>query len=414
MKILSKLLITLIPAILISLFFCSQVEAKVELTDIDGHWAEEDIKKLVGLGIINGYEDGTFRPNNPVTVAEFIKLVLFAYSEENYWNEREWKPEIVNQAQGNYQMKLNTTFFNGLPGQTYWAEPYIRTAINLELIPERNQWERNYNVGIKRSELALVAHNLLKFTEDANHHSYLELVRHHIKDYDRIPVEAEKAAVLDLYVKGLMQGYDTGYFGVDRVVTRAESLAIINRMLDSSLRKPNPPDLSIYPHAYVPAFYGNVPVVFPNEKSKQVYEAVQYSKNKTGGVYYDGIASTIFFKDSAEKEAYIKYYNAYFLGEIPISDLTIVTHLGHEHYSLHLQTDSDAYNRNKEPIQAFLKALFDNEFLKAEAEILEVLNAVANQQIKEKKEVTIGNYRLIFMYDDRTYSSISIGINLIN
>jgi len=39
---------------------------------------KEEIEALSSLGIINGYYDGTFRPNNPVTRGEFMKIVAGA------------------------------------------------------------------------------------------------------------------------------------------------------------------------------------------------------------------------------------------------------------------------------------------------------------------------------------------------
>jgi|GEM_PF-1391206 len=44
-------------------------------TDIAGHWAEKEISDAVSKGIITGYPDGTFRPNLPVTRAEFALLL---------------------------------------------------------------------------------------------------------------------------------------------------------------------------------------------------------------------------------------------------------------------------------------------------------------------------------------------------
>ncbi len=46
-----------------------------ELKDIDNHWAKEYIEYGVEKGYINGYEDGTFRPNGSVTRAEFSKMI---------------------------------------------------------------------------------------------------------------------------------------------------------------------------------------------------------------------------------------------------------------------------------------------------------------------------------------------------
>ena len=43
--------------------------------DIAGHWAEDAIISAVNLGLINGYEDGTFRPENFVTRAEAISII---------------------------------------------------------------------------------------------------------------------------------------------------------------------------------------------------------------------------------------------------------------------------------------------------------------------------------------------------
>lgn len=45
------------------------------MRDIKGHWAEGLIKILISNGIVKGYADGTFRPNNPVTRAELSKML---------------------------------------------------------------------------------------------------------------------------------------------------------------------------------------------------------------------------------------------------------------------------------------------------------------------------------------------------
>ncbi|MFZ5596331.1 MAG: S8 family serine peptidase [Bacillota bacterium] len=45
------------------------------LTDVSGHWAEKVIVSTVAGGIMAGYGDGTFRPDNPVSVSE-LKLIL--------------------------------------------------------------------------------------------------------------------------------------------------------------------------------------------------------------------------------------------------------------------------------------------------------------------------------------------------
>lgn len=44
-------------------------------SDLDGHWGKAYIDILVNDGTVNGYEDGTFRPEGTVTRAEFVKMI---------------------------------------------------------------------------------------------------------------------------------------------------------------------------------------------------------------------------------------------------------------------------------------------------------------------------------------------------
>lgn len=44
-------------------------------TDIDGHWAEAEIERAATLGWIQGYSDGTFRPNNNITRAQAMTMI---------------------------------------------------------------------------------------------------------------------------------------------------------------------------------------------------------------------------------------------------------------------------------------------------------------------------------------------------
>lgn len=44
-------------------------------SDITGHWAQAAIKKAQDIGIMNGYSDGTFRPNSKLTRAEAVTAI---------------------------------------------------------------------------------------------------------------------------------------------------------------------------------------------------------------------------------------------------------------------------------------------------------------------------------------------------
>lgn len=72
------------------------------LSDINGHWANADIKNLVEKGIINGYSDGTFKPEKSLTRAEFsvvmVKALGLATSKDDKFNDTKghWANESIN------------------------------------------------------------------------------------------------------------------------------------------------------------------------------------------------------------------------------------------------------------------------------------------------------------------------------
>ena len=56
-------------------FDTSKRDGDSNFTDISGHWAEAEIERAAMLGWINGYEDGTFRPDAEITRAEAMTLI---------------------------------------------------------------------------------------------------------------------------------------------------------------------------------------------------------------------------------------------------------------------------------------------------------------------------------------------------
>ncbi len=56
-------------------FYNSDAVIDAEFTDTAGHWADSFINSAYSLGFINGYEDGSFRPDQAVTRAEAMKII---------------------------------------------------------------------------------------------------------------------------------------------------------------------------------------------------------------------------------------------------------------------------------------------------------------------------------------------------
>lgn len=54
------------------------LERSSQFSDITGHWAESNINAMAAKNILGGYVDGTFKPENTVTRAEFARMMVSA------------------------------------------------------------------------------------------------------------------------------------------------------------------------------------------------------------------------------------------------------------------------------------------------------------------------------------------------
>ncbi|MDP4180531.1 MAG: S-layer homology domain-containing protein, partial [Bacillota bacterium] len=63
-----------------------------------GDWYTNNLSKLVGLNGIDGYNDGTFKPKNPIKTAEFIKLMLAAAGYRQELDKDVWYKNYITKA----------------------------------------------------------------------------------------------------------------------------------------------------------------------------------------------------------------------------------------------------------------------------------------------------------------------------
>ena len=97
------------------------VMAAGEFPDVSGdHANSEAIKHYVEAGVINGYPDGTFGPDKPITRGEFVKMLMVMHGSENANTEgvKTGFPD-VDASEGK---------------EAHWAHPYIKTAVDLKII----------------------------------------------------------------------------------------------------------------------------------------------------------------------------------------------------------------------------------------------------------------------------------------
>ncbi len=186
---------------LMVLILSENVYAGISLTDISSHWAKDNIEKLVSKGIINGYTDRTFKPENKIEQDAFIKLLMttLGYQLDNH-------PE-------------------------HWAKNYINKAIEIGIIEDGEIKKGSY---ITREHMANIIAKALKLNNDIEvDNSKLKAFFEEVKDVKDINSDYAKNVFIT-YQEGIITGYPDGRFLPNGILTRAEATTVIIR-LDNKL-----------------------------------------------------------------------------------------------------------------------------------------------------------------------------------
>ncbi len=166
-------------------------------SDLDGHWAEVLITSLTSEGKLNGYPDGTIRPDDNITRAEavhfFNKYFSIIYKKENSYLDVEndaWYKEDFDIAE----------YYNYLDDSDY-ARP-LDDAIRLEIF----FWiVRHFSIPLNYSPVV------------------------NGENFDEYTVE-ERAVISALYHKGIIQGDKDNKLNPSTEISRAEYFMIIYRV----------------------------------------------------------------------------------------------------------------------------------------------------------------------------------------
>ncbi|MFA4884323.1 MAG: S-layer homology domain-containing protein [Desulfotomaculaceae bacterium] len=174
-----------------------------QLTDVGSHWAKQPVRFMLTQGIVAGYPDFTFRPNNPVTKYEAIMMIARASGFDGTADQ---------------DLELDES----VPD---WMRECMDYAVEEGILTEAEAdnfkgWEP-----AKRYQVAVWAARTIGLEED-DQTSFL--------DDDEIPYFARS------YIGGMckhrfMVGYPDKKFQPNKPVTRAEMAAIIYRIMLSEI-----------------------------------------------------------------------------------------------------------------------------------------------------------------------------------
>ncbi len=177
----------------------SSVCAFAQFDDIDHatmEWAGDAIDSLSDLGVINGYEDGTFRPDGNVTRAEFAKMLVLAF-----------------------ELQGEKADFDDI--SAHWAEEYISASGSVMYNPGKSF---NPDRDASRADIAYATAGVLGL--EAKDDSALEAY----KDAGQV-IDEMKANIAASVENGIIVGYEDLTIRPDNPVTRAEAAVIVYRAL---------------------------------------------------------------------------------------------------------------------------------------------------------------------------------------
>lgn len=190
--------------------------------DVDStHWAAKQIEELTEKGVIVGYPDGTFKPDDNVSRAEFASMAIKALGQEH-----------TTVAQPVTFTDIDTSF---------WAYDAIQKALYFDLIscPPQGEPFRPEDT-VTRAESISVAVNALT-TEQISDMKAKEVLSKKFSDVNEVPqwflIPAGKAEILNMLVT--IPSEDKARIEADRPATRAEVTAILYDMMEQAKLNPN-------------------------------------------------------------------------------------------------------------------------------------------------------------------------------
>ncbi len=183
--------------------------AQTTFSDVSSnYWAAQFIQQLSGRGVIAGFPDGTFRPEEPVTRAQFAAMVNKAFQKAQ-------QRQAIN--------------FTDVPSN-YWASSAIQQAYTIGFLSgyPGNRFEPNQ--AIPRQQVLVSLANGLEYSPSGNTESTLQYFNDasNIASYARSPIAAatEKQIVVNYP--------NVNFLNPTATATRAQVAAFIYQALVSS------------------------------------------------------------------------------------------------------------------------------------------------------------------------------------
>ncbi|MBO9610297.1 MAG: S-layer homology domain-containing protein, partial [Paenibacillaceae bacterium] len=194
--------------------------------DTNDHWAEKEIREWSNLGMISGFQDGTFRPDREVTRVEFATLVnrLFGFTEKA---GRSPDGELLAHAAGG-----QARFPDVSPED--WFAAQVESAVQAGYMQGDSDGSFRPTQPLNRAEAAIIIARLVPMVALTGADPLSRFA-------DRAAVPAYgRDALAGAVDAGYLAGLDDGTLRPGKAITRAEAVVLLDRVLGQSNGKPGP------------------------------------------------------------------------------------------------------------------------------------------------------------------------------
>ena len=215
-RILNKILLL---TVVLSLVLTMTANA-IAFTDISTHWAKSYIERVAANGIVSGYDNGKFKPDNDVTVLESLVMISRLYDIDD-----DIKDEIIEKYEPALK-KMDNTLDNE------WAFEYLSVIIELGVVSQSGIEDMFSKKTIfqdaNREEIAVLLTKAMMLGDEAQ-----SLKVYSLPFADRAEISASARPYIYLmYDKDIIQGDSEKNINPSDSITRAEIATLLDKAYD--------------------------------------------------------------------------------------------------------------------------------------------------------------------------------------
>lgn len=192
--------------------------------DVAGHWAKTQIEEAVAKGYVAGYPNGTFKPDAPVTRAQFITMLVRALGLEHGPEGNTWYTTYVKTAK-------EAAIYQGDADFAEWN-------MNKEISREHMAW-----LAVRAADESLVTVESSGIVKEVEIYRWPEVPENNVVRTDEFMRDYYEGFLTHTaFARGILNGFGGNVIGLDRTTTRAQAVTVIERILSLKAGKKLPSD----------------------------------------------------------------------------------------------------------------------------------------------------------------------------